>query len=413
MTLRLKLTFSFLFVSLITALTVGLIAWWMVMQDFRQSVEDQAFANFQQDIVAYIKQYGSWEAANRAQEFTQFVMRRHSHPDIPPSNFLGKPQQNARSHQPPFRFLLLSESGEVVRDIDDYHRGDQVPISVKDKAQPITIDGKIVLYAVQLGDPVLSIEDEVYLSYIQHSLLLGIGFATVLAIVLGLLFGQRLVSNLEILIKALKAMHPDGEIPNPLPVKSKDEIGQLAATFNQMSKSLAQCHQELRELSIRDPLTSLYNRRYFDEQAGNMLKHAKRYQESLCVMITDIDHFKHVNDTFSHSVGDLVIQRTAKLLSQHIRKSDLLARYGGEEFIVVFANTTLNNAREHCEQLRKRIEAEPWYMIEPELKVTISLGLCDDTQMSSIESMIRQADKRLYEAKRNGRNRVEPAAAVA
>lgn len=411
MTLRLKLILSFLLAGLLTTAAVGVTAWWMVMQDFQQSVEDQAFTHFQQDIVAYIKRYGSWEAANQAQNFTHFVMQRRRPPPLPSQSAPLKPD-TLPMHRPlpPFRFLLLSADGTVLRGLDQYQPGQSVPESVLEQGKAIVIDDQVQMLAVPIGKAMLSPQDEIYLKFLQHALVNGMAAAAILAILLGLLFGRRLVRSLEELIHGLNHMRPDGEIPEPVPVRSRDEIGLLAETFNRMSRLLMDAHRELRELSIRDPLTSLYNRRYFDEQAKSMFKHALRYQSPLCVILIDLDHFKLINDSFSHSVGDKVLQRAAKLLETNIRESDLLARYGGEEFIAIFAESSLIQSRQRCELLRKRIEAEAWDEIAPGLKVTASLGLCDNTDLGSLEAMINAADEYLYLAKDNGRNRLEPAA---
>jgi diguanylate cyclase (GGDEF)-like protein len=187
-----------------------------------------------------------------------------------------------------------------------------------------------------------------------------------------------------------------------------------------MNKELAQAHRKLRvtsenvldqvkrqrEESNRDPLTNLYNRRHFDEQAHTMYDYCLNNGHNLTVMMADLDHFKRINDNYSHAVGDKVLRTVAKLLTRGVRKSDLVARYGGEEFVILFPQTDIIPAARCCEALRSKVEAYPWHEIHPDLRVTISIGLSDAITAGSVEKMLADADDRLYQAKRGGRNQV-------
>jgi diguanylate cyclase (GGDEF)-like protein len=164
--------------------------------------------------------------------------------------------------------------------------------------------------------------------------------------------------------------------------------------------------RQLDELSIRDSLTTLFNGSYFDEQGNATLAQAQRYNQPLTVMIGDIDFFKSINEKFSHAVGDEVLRHIAQILEDSTRQSDMVARYGGEEFVIAFSQTPLFQALPLCEKLRARIEHHEWSDIHPELKVTMSMGLCDDIQLQSFEKLVIAADEKLNEAKSGGRNRV-------
>ena len=149
-----------------------------------------------------------------------------------------------------------------------------------------------------------------------------------------------------------------------------------------MSEELATSHEtvreqaeRLKELSIRDEITRLHNRRYFDEQAALALFQANRYGRPLTIAIADIDHFKQINDRFSHAAGDAVLEHVGRILSASTRESDIVARYGGEEFVVAFLETPLREAAATCERIRRAIESHPWHEIHPELAVTITMGL--------------------------------------
>jgi diguanylate cyclase (GGDEF)-like protein len=194
----------------------------------------------------------------------------------------------------------------------------------------------------------------------------------------------------------------------------------LAGAFHRMSSDLAAAHaalqeshdtiraqaEQLKELSIRDEMTGLHNRRYFNEQAELVFAHVRRYGRTLTVMIADIDHFKQVNDRFSHTMGDVVLRRVAKILASNTRDTDVVARYGGEEFVVAFTETPLEAARATCERIRRSIETYPWQELHPDLHLTITMGVDDDVSRGSVDAMLAAADTRLYEGKQRGRNQV-------
>jgi len=125
-----------------------------------------------------------------------------------------------------------------------------------------------------------------------------------------------------------------------------------------------------------------------------------------CVAMLDIDHFKQINDRYSHAIGDRVLQQLAALLRSHCRDQDLPARYGGEEFVVVFSGVGLQRAVAICERLRASIEAWDWETIADKLRVTTSIGVWDLATSNNAQGGLASADALLYEAKAAGRNRV-------
>ena len=166
---------------------------------------------------------------------------------------------------------------------------------------------------------------------------------------------------------------------------------------------------ELVTLAQIDMLTGLPNRRHFLENAERELSRTLRYGGGLSVLMMDIDHFKKVNDTYGHHAGDLVLQAVGRLFSEALRDADFVGRMGGEEFAVILPQTGAPAALEVAERLRHRIEMAK--IPRPEgkpLQVTLSLGLTtlDGADSINIDTLISQADSALYEAKRNGRNRV-------
>ncbi len=164
--------------------------------------------------------------------------------------------------------------------------------------------------------------------------------------------------------------------------------------------------QVLERLAAEDSLTGLPNRRSLDESLGRQFALAGRQGSPLCVALLDVDHFKQVNDGFSHQVGDAVLQTVAGLIRRACRASDFVGRWGGEEFALVFPDTDEAGARVVCEAVRAAIEAHPWAEMQPGLAVTASLGVAARGGAPTRERLLAQADARLYEAKHAGRNRV-------
>src|SRR5205823_14807028 len=180
----------------------------------------------------------------------------------------------------------------------------------------------------------------------------------------------RRVSRVTTAIEAMGR----GDLYQRVDESTGDELGTMAATFNQMSKELYESRErierqtiQLRELSVRDELTGLHNRRHFDEHAATAFAHARRYRRPLTVMMCDIDHFKKINDRFTHAVGDDVLRHVARVLQTNIRGSDILARYGGEEFAIIFTESQPAEALALAERIRGSIESHPWREIDPEL----------------------------------------------
>lgn len=197
-------------------------------------------------------------------------------------------------------------------------------------------------------------------------------------------------------------------------VKHEQEIAQLRnvelrGAYDKLRDLNAQLEEkaaELAELSIRDSLTDAYNRRHLDRQLSVEFERSRRYEKPLTFALMDLDNFKSINDNYSHAVGDDVLRRTSVIIASSIRLSDLFARYGGEEFALVFPDTSSAAAALACEKICRAIEAWDWRSIHPELAVTISIGVAEAAEVNDWEKLTAQADTRLYEAKRSGKNRV-------
>lgn len=180
--------------------------------------------------------------------------------------------------------------------------------------------------------------------------------------------------------------------------------------MNAKYEQLEQRAETLSHLSVRDGLTGLFNRRHFEEALGLELQRARSFGQTLCLALLDIDHFKRINDGFSHVVGDAVLRIVAQVLQKELRASDVAARYGGEEFGLILPHTGLDGARIAAEKVRVAIATSPWNHLTPGREVTASLGLAEWRAGESSTDFVRRADQALYAAKTSGRNRVRTSA---
>lgn len=159
--------------------------------------------------------------------------------------------------------------------------------------------------------------------------------------------------------------------------------------------------ENFRNIAIKDNLTGLFNRYYFDLRAQDEIAISDRYGEPLTMMMLDLDHFKNINDTWGHPAGDEVLKKTAEMLSSVIRKSDYVFRVGGEEFVVLMPKTDVKNAMAVAEKIRKAIENTEYNIEE---NVTISIGVSQKEKSEMLDSWYSRTDKALYYAKESGRN---------
>ena len=162
----------------------------------------------------------------------------------------------------------------------------------------------------------------------------------------------------------------------------------------------------LRELATRDSLTDVYNRRHLEEIARKELARSERNGRPLTMAMLDVDHFKQINDTYGHQVGDEVLCEIARRFAKSIRASDILGRYGGEEFVVIFPETNLEEARVVSERLLTAVAGQPIAAGRGAISVTVSIGLTTFVSGQDMERVIERADAALYVAKANGRNQV-------
>lgn len=167
-------------------------------------------------------------------------------------------------------------------------------------------------------------------------------------------------------------------------------------------------HKELYKMAVIDPLTGAFNKRYFLDRLREEFSHARRSGQPLSLMMLDLDHFKQINDTHGHLVGDATLQHFAKLVQQRVRTSDIFARFGGEEFTAILRNSDAIGAFTLAERIRIAVQNTPSVVNGQTLPMTVSIGVAtlgDEPDLKEPQDLIEVADGYLYQSKRQGRNR--------
>jgi len=176
--------------------------------------------------------------------------------------------------------------------------------------------------------------------------------------------------------------------------------------LSDQTRELEETQGQLRLLAMTDPLTEISNRRHFMSQISEEIERTKRFGDPFSLMMIDIDNLKEVNDTYGHEAGDEVLRTFAKYCQTRLRSIDRLARFGGDEFIVLLVQTGWKKAKEVAERLVSEIQGLEMQIEKESIHITVSIGLTTIIEGSTIEGLIKRADKALYEAKNGGRNQV-------
>ncbi len=255
---------------------------------------------------------------------------------------------------------------------------------------------------------------------------------------LGLVVGLLFLIGLAAYLLSLSLVRPlnrltsgagkvaSGDLDVDVPVGSRSEVGYLTEVFNDMvarlrqgreelasiNETLRQKNVELHEISITDSLTGLYNRKHLMETLDREVTRSQRYSHPFSLLVVDIDHFKKYNDTYGHLAGDEALRRLASVFKETIRSSDYAARYGGEEFMIILPEISPEKGVEAAERIRSRVAEQRFEGEGEPIEVTISVGVASYPESGEdAETVIRNADEALYEAKKRGRNQVILAAA--
>jgi diguanylate cyclase (GGDEF)-like protein len=220
------------------------------------------------------------------------------------------------------------------------------------------------------------------------------------------LTAQGEIFGILVLLRNQGKLHLVGDVPPNAMAKTR-RMG--AAVAEQMALTLAnlRLRSALRDQAIRDPLTGLFNRRYLQETLERELQRAVRKDRPVSVMMLDLDHFKRCNDEFGHEAGDAVLRAVGEFLRNRTRTEDIACRYGGEEFVVILPEASQEHAFQRAQQIRegiKRLEIKHQPRLNP---ITVSIGLaCSSSILFDSTHLLEAADAALYQAKRDGRDRV-------
>jgi diguanylate cyclase (GGDEF)-like protein len=261
--------------------------------------------------------------------------------------------------------------------------------------------------------------------------LLGLGLGAVVLFVLVAFRLARVVSRpIEQLAQAARQVERREGAPQFPRATRVQEIAQLSQSMQAMTQSLLQREEELKtinqtleqqvrqrtasletvnrqleQLATRDALTGLHNRRSFDAKIADYVQIGKRSGRGFAILMIDADHFKRINDTHGHSVGDAVLQQLAQLLTEHVRATDFVARYGGEEFVVLLPDSVQDqNAKTVAEKIRVSAEQAVFPTVG---NVTVSIGVSHwSPSDTDLQTVFKRADQALYDAKAAGRNQV-------
>ena len=199
-------------------------------------------------------------------------------------------------------------------------------------------------------------------------------------------------------------------------ILSEKEISYLEQLTNQAATTInrANVYAEILKHATLDALTGFYNRRQLEERIKQEVSGAKRQKRNLCTIMTDIDYFKNVNDTYGHAAGDLALKNVSSVIKHQLRDYDIAGRYGGEEFAIILPYTKIEEAQMVAQRLRRAVENTKIDISkvntdtdEKIIGVTISLGISEYKTGDNEKTLLQKADKALYKAKESGRNRAE------
>jgi diguanylate cyclase (GGDEF)-like protein len=251
-------------------------------------------------------------------------------------------------------------------------------------------------------------QDEAYepITRIRTYLFAAAALVTLFSVVFVWLLTNKTTASLKSLTNQVRHIreHPKGN--HEIYVDSKDEMGLLASTLNDLMHELNLARETLENLTRTDHLTGLFNRRHLENEAPKLIALSERKNLSTAVVMVDIDHFKKINDTSGHKAGDEVLFRLAKILNESVRLYDIVVRYGGEEFLLLLPMSTSQESMQVAERIRLTVQDTPISFNHEDLSITVSIGVYVAGQIHNFQDAIAHADAALYEAKNSGRNRV-------
>ncbi len=313
--------------------------------------------------------------------------------------------RQAREHDP---MVMKAMKGEEILTGEDEIRY-LYPIVVKHECLSCHTNARIgeINGVIDVRFPVANLKISLT-TMVNSFIVFFIVFTILIFAVLYFRLNSLLVQPLKQFIGMIQEIITKNDMAKRVSLKTKIlEVKNIENYVNKMLDSIQGYYERLQEISDRDYLTGLYNRRKFEEFLSYEIKRSLRHKDSFTVLMIDLDNFKYVNDTYGHAAGDMVLKEVTQVFASHLRNADILARIGGDEFAVILPQTKHEEGFEVVEKLRSELENTPISLMFDQISLTASFGIAEyPEQGENIETLLTGSDLAMYKAKRSGKNTI-------
>ena len=313
--------------------------------------------------------------------------------------------KNIREHDP---MVASAMKGEEILAGDDEIRY-LYPIEVKKECLSCHTNAKVgdINGVIDVRFPVANLKISLT-TMINSFIIFFVSFTIIIFAILYYKLNALLVQPIKQFIVMIQDIISNNDMAKRISLKTKIlEVKNIENYFNKMLDSIQDYYEKLQELSDRDYLTGLYNRRKFEEFLTYEVKRSVRHRHKFTVLMIDLDNFKYINDTYGHASGDLVLKEVTNIFGSNLRNADVLARIGGDEFAVILPETSYENGYAVVEKLRSSLEATPISLMFDQVSLTASFGIAEyPEQGENIETLLTGSDLAMYKAKRAGKNTI-------
>jgi len=313
--------------------------------------------------------------------------------------------KHAREHDPMIAQAML---GEEILTGDEEIRY-LYPIVVKQECLSCHTNAKIgdINGVLDVRFPVANLKISLT-TMVNSFIIFFVFFTIVIFAILYFRLNTLLVQPINQFIRLIQEIINKNDIAKRVSLNTKIlEVKNIENFFNKMLDSIQDYYERLQELSDRDYLTGLYNRRKFEEFLSYEIDRSLRHHHKFTVIMIDLDNFKYINDTYGHASGDLVLKEVTQIFKSNLRNADILARLGGDEFAVILPETAYENGYIVIEKLRSRLESATISLMIDQISLTASFGIAEyPEQGENIESLLTGSDLAMYKAKKAGKNTI-------
>lgn len=283
------------------------------------------------------------------------------------------------------------------------------PIVVKQKCLTCHTNAKVgdINGVIDVRFPVANLKISLT-TMINSFIVFFVFFTIIIFAILYYKLNKLLVQPIKQFIGMIQEIISNNDMAKRISLKTKImEVKNIENYFNKMLDSIQDYYEKLQELSDRDYLTGLYNRRKFEEFLTYEVKRSVRHRHKFTILMIDLDNFKYINDTYGHASGDLVLKEVTQIFASNLRNADILARIGGDEFAVILPETSYENGHAVVEKLRASLESTPISLMFDQVSLTASFGIAEyPEQGENIEALLTGSDLAMYKAKRAGKNTI-------